>query len=511
MKMGLRMKNLGVILLAGASGLLLAGTAAAADLPTKKAAPAVEYVKVCGAYGAGFFTIPGSDTCLKIGGVVRFEENFRSNAPSAANQAGLNLAGTLYPRDTTFSRARVFLNVDARSQTDEGELRSFFSFRDTQDTLPGGPFGGGKLAATTPTSPRASAGYNQGNSSNSFRLSQGYVQWAGIQAGVAHSFFDFYTHDYELQDLTMGVSDQPLVMFGYTAKFGGGFSASASAEDPRARQIGDSTADIGIGNNAPKSSTQAAYLTYGAVKSPDVVGNLHYEGGWGSAQVSGALHQVDSAPIFGCIGATSSNCGAGNIYSATVPLGFQPSSVWGYAVNGGVKLKLDALGAGDSFTVQGSYATGATDYVNSLNYATGMSSVYSSNQVVGVPANDAFVLPNGSIGLSKEWGVFAGIQHYWVPTVRSSLFGSYMQVSNPTAAQVLSAGADNARAWNVGFNAIWSPIKALDIGAELVYENLNLNGANTLKGTNPLGVSVTPYIPANSNDLRARLRIQATF
>ena len=44
--------------------------ARAADLPMAKAAP-VEYVRVCSVHGAGFFYIPGSDTCVKLGGRVR--------------------------------------------------------------------------------------------------------------------------------------------------------------------------------------------------------------------------------------------------------------------------------------------------------------------------------------------------------------------------------------------------------------------------------------------------------
>ncbi|TPQ52167.1 porin, partial [Prosthecomicrobium hirschii] len=48
------------------------GAASAADLG-RPAPAAVDYVKVCDAYGAGFFYIPGSQTCLKIGGYVRAE------------------------------------------------------------------------------------------------------------------------------------------------------------------------------------------------------------------------------------------------------------------------------------------------------------------------------------------------------------------------------------------------------------------------------------------------------
>lgn len=44
----------------------------AADLPARQAA-AIEYVRICDAYGAVFFYIPGTDTCLKVGGLALTE------------------------------------------------------------------------------------------------------------------------------------------------------------------------------------------------------------------------------------------------------------------------------------------------------------------------------------------------------------------------------------------------------------------------------------------------------
>jgi len=83
-------------LLLGSSATLVAVAGAqAADLPSKKAAPAT-YVKVCDAYGAGFFVIPGTDTCVRIGGYVRAE--YQYVAPQATSQltygTGKNRAGT---------------------------------------------------------------------------------------------------------------------------------------------------------------------------------------------------------------------------------------------------------------------------------------------------------------------------------------------------------------------------------------------------------------------------------
>jgi len=56
----------------------------AADLPVK--AKAVEYVRICSAYGAGFWYIPGTDTCMKIGGYFAPDVTF--NAASMGSRPG---------------------------------------------------------------------------------------------------------------------------------------------------------------------------------------------------------------------------------------------------------------------------------------------------------------------------------------------------------------------------------------------------------------------------------------
>ena len=67
------MRSVKGLFLGGAAGLVAVGAAQAADLPVK--AKAVEYVKVCSLYGAGFYYMPGSDICLKLGGFVRYQFN----------------------------------------------------------------------------------------------------------------------------------------------------------------------------------------------------------------------------------------------------------------------------------------------------------------------------------------------------------------------------------------------------------------------------------------------------
>jgi len=63
-----------LVSLCSAASLTFVSGAQAADLPVK--AKAVEYVRVCSLYGAGFFYIPGTDTCIKLGGYLRVDTTF---------------------------------------------------------------------------------------------------------------------------------------------------------------------------------------------------------------------------------------------------------------------------------------------------------------------------------------------------------------------------------------------------------------------------------------------------
>ena len=57
------------ILLGSGAALVAVASAQAADLPTRKAAP-VEYVRVCNVGGITGWTLPGSDTCVKLSGYI---------------------------------------------------------------------------------------------------------------------------------------------------------------------------------------------------------------------------------------------------------------------------------------------------------------------------------------------------------------------------------------------------------------------------------------------------------
>ena len=101
--------------------------AQAADMPVK-AKPA-EYVKICTLYGAGFYYIPGTDTCIKIGGYVRFQTDLHGGGGGIVDGSFPQANQARFTRDLTNDinyRVRGVVTFDARTQTDYGTLRSYF-------------------------------------------------------------------------------------------------------------------------------------------------------------------------------------------------------------------------------------------------------------------------------------------------------------------------------------------------------------------------------------------------
>lgn len=93
-------------LLLTSAALVVAGSAFAADLPAKKGAPAAKATG-CSAFGAGFFQIPGDETCIKFSGYMRNDTNYSDSNRGLVNSPN----------------ARI--NFDVRSNTDIGALRGF--------------------------------------------------------------------------------------------------------------------------------------------------------------------------------------------------------------------------------------------------------------------------------------------------------------------------------------------------------------------------------------------------
>ncbi len=212
------------ILLGSAAAIIAAGGAQAADLPVK--AKPVEYVKVCSLYGAGFWYVPGTDTCLKIGSYVRVQTAW--DAEGGGIPIGFSTGGGQFTRTDTNEfnyRTRAALSVDLRTQTEYGTLRSYI-----------------EVGAEYTTAAASGA------VANAVFFDRGFIQFAGFTAGRIRSYFDinsFAPYSYSNNRVSGDTGATGIYGIAYTAQFGNGVTASLSIEDGGASVGGNNTGSAG--------------------------------------------------------------------------------------------------------------------------------------------------------------------------------------------------------------------------------------------------------------------------
>ena len=498
------MKMMNGLLLGSAAGLIAMGGAQAADLPVK--AKPVEYVKICSLYGVGFYYIPGTDMCLKVGGWVRAEYTWGAagNIGTGAFQStNVNNRST---NDSTW-RARGYITADARNQTEYGTVRGYIAV--------------------------GVSGSDTNGAGNTFDANRAFIQWAGFTFGQAQSFYDFYSVPATSYWGTFPASDTGdpgWKVLGYTAQFGNGFSATIAAEMRRipTSAIGaDILVSAGTGTAATTTSTLVAGQV-GGFDVPDIVANLRVDQAWGSAQLMGAAHQVK--PLY---------------YGATEITG-HPDNKWGFAVGAGIKLNAPMIGQGDYFQAQVNYAQGAVKYIFQ---ATQGSWLYreGDSAAVGLVLDGVYGGVLGatasSVELTTAWNVNAAYEHFWNPRWRTSLYGGYAQVSfNGSAnamlcvssfngigtgnglagsAALATAGCDNDwNTWWVGTRTQWNVSKDFYMGLDVLYQKMQtattssgfLTNSAGVIGTGPFGSgTVGPIRVDDQDNWQFRFRVHRDF
>src|SRR5664280_1727385 len=228
------MKMVKSLLLGTAAGLVAMTGAQAADLPVK--AKPVQYVKICSLYGAGFYYIPGTDTCLKIGGWARVYDAWGANGNTTN---GALASGQNSTRSTTnlSPKVRGYITADARNQTEYGTVRSYIALGYSSGGASTGVNSGNTTAPGT--NPALSA-YDTGVG---FSANRAFIQFAGFTFGVTQSFYDFYSQSATSfwGGMINPASDSgdagDFIWGAYTAQFGNGLSATLAAEQPRTTAV----------------------------------------------------------------------------------------------------------------------------------------------------------------------------------------------------------------------------------------------------------------------------------
>jgi hypothetical protein len=488
------MKMVKSLLLGSAAGLIAVAGAQAADLPVK--AKAVEYVKICSLYGVGYYYIPGTDTCIKIGGYVRWEGYH--NAGQGAYPDGTGSGAFTRANNTWAMQARFRLTTDVRTQTEYGTLRSYFAFGVNALNLANEAFYNGATGQSTTVS-----------------MERAFIQFAGFTIGRADTFFAFYNGAaYGLVPLKYDGSTGPggLNVVAYTWQFGNGLSASLSLEDQS--QMGAPVVDIS-GGGEDRAGQQW----------PNIVGNLRVDQAWGSAQIMGALHEVAGRYYQGGAGCTpgfSNNTGC--VY---------PGDELGWAVGAGLTLKMP-WDAKDTLSGVIAYAEGAGRYVANLQ---GNQFMHKQGIAVGQFSDGVFANPGvggqgGQIELTQTWGGTIAFEHYWTPSLRTSWVAGYLNVeysdaakamlaangcaggaigTNLTAGTITNCNPDYS-SWRLASRTMWNPVANLDVGLEVAYQKTNTAYAGlATAGLAAQNLATGTYAIEDQDAWTATVRVQRSF
>lgn len=448
------------------SAAMLAGAGAqAADLPIK--AKAIEYVKICSLYGAGFYYIPGTDTCIKLGGYLRAEAALNTNSVYASGR--VNGVGGANNRLSNYysARSRGDLNIDTRTATEYGVVRSYF---EGVYTWTSGSYSGAGGGAT------AYAG--DGIAGGSLGVYYAFIQFAGFTLGRTQSQFTSPWMNYpgnNFDGLPGGGGWEPVNQFTYTADFGQGISASFSAED---QVVHDTT---NIWNVSGATAAGLATGAYGAndiggSRSPDLVAMLRVDQAWGLFQASVAAHDNHAA-----------------YYGVDETTG-HPGDKWGWAGQLALSIKNIPTGPGDTINLTGVYTNGASRYnfqpYTSTTYAmyggTSLAAAYQSVGLAGL-SDSVFVTGSGQ-QLTTTYGFNGAYTHNWDPRWNTAIYGGWGAVRYNDTAKGYICGAvvaglalsSGAAGCNPDFNysvvgmiTRWTPVKNLTFSADLAYTMLD--------------------------------------
>jgi hypothetical protein len=254
--------NIKSLLLGSAAALVAVSGARAADAVTVAEPEPAEYVKICDVYGAGYFYIPGTETCLRIGGYVRYDIGL-GDVGSFDGARAFDVQNGKH-QDTWFKNARFTLKTWTGQETELGTLKTYTETR----------FNWGN---------HNSYGYGAENNAagdKGVSLNFAWIQLGGLRVGHDESAFDTFT------GYAGNVINDTIVPYGgfgtnvvqYYFDAGNGFSAVVSLEEGAGNAF-DGSQGVFQPDNTGNDSIDS-YV-------PNVVGGVKYTQGWGA--ISGVV------------------------------------------------------------------------------------------------------------------------------------------------------------------------------------------------------------------------------
>jgi hypothetical protein len=449
MKMGKR------FLLGSAAGLVAVSATQAADLPVK--AKPVEYVKICSLYGEGFYYIPGTDICLKIGGYVQADYGWNRAGSGQPHYTG---AGGAQDRSVSpySSRHRAHFNFDSRTQTAYGTLRTFVTVHIE----------------------------NRDQNSVTVSPARAFIQWAGFTFGHTKSFTDTpgtpagdgfrSIHQTQAQSDTGANGTNQIA---YTWELGNGMTLSVGADERRTKGIANLSNNVVTVGGTPTTA-------FGPYEHPTPWLNFAVNQAWGRFGASAIFNKVNATYYNGTAGAEGSGCPA-LAQTGTSQCGY-PDDKWGWAVLSGIDIKAPALGPGDHIGGYFNYGVGAAAYSAGSNM--GSPGLFGGGNTVafGLLADGVFV-NGGQLELATAWSAGFGYEHFWLPNFSTTVFGTYAQIrynDSVINSRLFCNGgggqnilvANNITCdpgfnyWSLGTHTDWYPVPGFRLAVEVLYTRI---------------------------------------
>jgi porin-like protein len=446
------MKMLKSVLLGSAAGLVAVSGTQAADLPVK--AKPVEYVRICDLYGSGFYYIPGTEICLKIGGYARADYGWNvtgARTPHYSGGAGAQ-DRTVNPYST---RHRGHFNFDSRTQTAYGTLRTYVAVHVDNENI-----------GTVTVNP-----------------SRAFIQWAGFTFGHTKSFTDTpgTLGDDTFKSLFQGQAQSDTGANGtnqiaYTWELGNGMTLNVGADERRTKALANLSNNVFTVGTNPNTA-------FGPYQHPTPWVNFAVNQAWGRLGVSAIFNKVNATYYnvtgFGCpVGAQT----------GTTQCDY-PDDKWGWAVLSGIDIKAPWLGPGDHFGGSINYGQGAAAYSGGSNLnSPGLFGA--NNQVALGVITDAVYISGGQLELTTAWSATVGYEHFWLPNFSTTVYSQYAQVryndavinsrvfcngvAGVTVAQNVIIPANVAcdpgfNYWTVGSHTDWYPVAGFRLAVDVAY------------------------------------------
>ncbi len=301
--------NIKMVLLASAAAFAASTPVLAADAIVAAEPEPVEYVRVCDAYGTGYFYIPGTETCLKIEGYIRFQVN-----------VGPNAGGTSATNDSSWDAVtRGQVQFTAKSDTEYGPLTGVIVLQANADNA----------------------------SSQETILDSAYLDVAGFRAGLFYSWWDDGLSG-ETDDIGSVVTLHNSIRYQYeTGSFYAGISVD-ELEDGVFKGTVDPATGVFTADEAPNNVGVAFGIggTAGAF-------SYQVTGGWDFDNEDGAIRAMGTAEI------GPGTLGLAAVYSSG-PNSYYSSAEWAIAAEYAIKAT-DKLKITPGVQYYGNYFGGSKD------------------------------------------------------------------------------------------------------------------------------------------------------